>query len=348
MKNSNFDALLSLVGDISEKLKSDPAGAEVFRKIQSGDLTEDDAVKILFDILFAKGSLSEILGSTNAIELLDAPEETLPVVTEKSGQTVVNPLWEAALAERVSLDGDVPSLRHGPMPPEGKPAVPVILDSHCPITAGWMLEKASHEVKQKLSRIGPEHQEIVSRTLAITEKKARDSGTDVKRALEIARKHLPEPPKGIPGYSPGENPQFLKVAKPTGSELSSLTDEEASFFAYRALATTQGRLSLVQPIANALTKELCKKGLTVIPGVLLTQPVAKAQWFMTVYGAGDLSPKANYVETAISALAENLLSGVPKQEEGVTLICEVTPYNGISTRTFGWEARIGGKNVHPR
>lgn len=343
----NFDELLGLVGDLSEKLLKNPRGLEVFQKIKSREITEGEAVEALFQILREEGMLGEVMGaSLRAQELLPAMGDSLiPVIQGDSGESVMNPLWEAAIIERTSLDGDVPELRHGPMPAEGTPAVPVLLDALDPIVAGMMLERASKEISQKLLRARKDHADLCGKILALTEKKSLESGTDPVLALEVARKHLPDAPSGISGYMAGESPAMMHVEKPTGAELLLVTEEEAQYYSHKALSTTQGRVSLATPISKTLLEKLRAQGIFVDSGTVKV-PKARAQWVVASYGAGDFSPRFNYAESAVSAILTNLLKGLREENLGDQPLClEVIPYNGISTRTFGWEARIGVRDV---
>ena len=340
----NFDELLGLVGDLGEKILRNPRGAEVFQRIKSGKISEVEAVEALFQILKDEGMLDGVLeASRRAQELLPKTEEALlPVILQDYGESTMNPLWEAAIIERISLDGDVPELRHGPMPQEGKPAVPVVLDALDPIVAGIMLERASAEVHQKLLSAQKDYEDVCIKVLTLTEQKSREAGADPVLALEVAQKHLPEAPKGVPGYMSGERPEFWIVPKPTGSELLEVTEDQAQCYSHKALSTTQGRVSLARPISESLIRKLQRRGLSIEVGPVKT-PIVRAQWVVASYGAGDFSPRFNYVECAVAALKKNILKGLT-QTTGL-LYLEVLPYNGISTRTFGWEVRIGVRDV---
>jgi hypothetical protein len=92
-----------------------------------------------------------------------------------------------------------------------------------------------------------------------------------------------------------------------------------------------------------LLQKLMGAGLSVSKGEVKA-PLARASWLVASYGAGDFSPRFNFVDTAISGLSENLSRELHKKGLfGREVLLEVVPYNGVSTRTFGWEARIGPK-----
>ncbi len=339
--DTNFDELLGLVGDLGEKLRKIPQGNEILNKLKCGDLSPDQAVQELFAVMQREGLLEDaLIQSQKLAQSTDNKIDTLlPVVFDsRTGKDVVNPLWEAALAERISLDGDVPELRHGPLPPEGKPAVPVFLeDCTNPVMVGVMLEQASKQVQALLTQAQEEHFDFVRKTLILTEKRARETGAEVERSLEVARNMLPPVPTGVAGYLAGQKPDLYPVALPSGSEILTLSDEQAQHYSHLALSTTQGRVSLCNPIEIKLAQSLEQRGLKVSRGQVLN-PIAKGLWVVASYGAGDFSPRFNYVDSAISAIRDNLLKNpLPEQD----LVLEVLPYNGISTRTFGWEARIG-------
>lgn len=344
--DTNFDELMSLVGDLGEKLQSSARGVEIFQALQLGEISQEQAVVELLRVLHEEGLLGNVLQRTNALlKVMDYNnlENMLPVIPgESAGEHVVNPLWEAALAERVSLDGDVPELRHGPLPLEGKPAVPVLLENCTdPVVVGMMLERASQEVHNRILEESREHRAICQKTLELTEKRARETGADLSLALEVARKVLPGPPTGIPGYAAGEKPALYKIQTPEGSDILALSEEQARRYSHLTLSTTQGRTSLVGPIQSKLLESLRREGLSVAAGVA-TNPLAKSSWLVASYGAGDFSPWFNYVENAISAMGENLVKKLRHKELlHKDLLLEVVPYNGVSTRTFGWVARVG-------
>jgi hypothetical protein len=338
--DTNFDELLGLVGDLGEKLRKNRRGNEILNKLTLGDLSPDQAVQELFEVMREEGLLESALSqSQKLIQSMDQHlDNLLPMVQDVTGKEVVNPLWEAALAERISLDGDVPELRHGPLPPDGKPAVPVLLENCTdPVMVGVMLERASQEVQALLKSSQEEHLGLCRKTLALTEKRARETGADVSYSLEVAQKMLPLAPTGVPGYLAGQKPDLYRVTPPSGSEVLALTEDQAQHYSYLTLSTTQGRVSLTAPIETKLIQSLVQRGLKVSRGQVQT-PIARANWLVASYGAGDFSPRFNYVGSAIAAIRDNLLKNpLPEQD----LILEVLPYNGISTRTFGWEARIG-------
>lgn len=339
--DTNFDELLGLVGDLGEKLRKIPQGNEILNKLKCGDLSPDQAVRELFAVMQREGLLEGALSqSQKLMRSMDQQiDNLLPMVQDaQTGKEVVNPLWEAALAERVSLDGDVPELRHGPLPPGGKPAVPVFLeDCTDPVMVGVMLERASQEVQALLASAQEEHLNLCRKTLALTEKRARETGAEVSYSLEVAQKMLPAAPTGVAGYLAGQKPDLYRVDQPSGAEVLALSEDQAQYYSHLTLSTTQGRVSLSASIEAKLTHSLVQKGLKVSRGRVET-PIARANWVVASYGVEDFSPRFNYVGSAIAAIRDNLLkSSLPEQD----LILEVLPYNGISTRTFGWEARIG-------
>lgn len=345
--DTNFDELLGLVGDLGEKLQRSARSEAIFQALQLGEISEEQAVGELLKLLHAEGLLSDVLQrSQDLLKVMDSNlESMLPIIPDGStGEQVVNPLWAAALAERVSLDGDVPELRHGPLPPEGKPAVPVFLEGVTdPVVVGIMLEGASKEVHARLLSDAEDHKALCLKTLALTEKRARETGADLNLALEVARKVLPEPPTGIQGYVAGEKPGLYQIPAPEGSQILAISDQEAQYYSHLALSTTQGRTSLAHPILEVLLQKLRDAGLTVAKGEVKA-PLARASWLVASYGAGDFSPRFNFVEAAILGMAENLSRELQEKSLlGREVLLEVVPYNGVSTRTFGWEARIGPK-----
>jgi hypothetical protein len=314
---TNFDHLLQAVGKVGEKLNEIPEARETLIRAQRGEITIDEAVFSLVSVLKERGKLGELAETAALAVPKEESSSPLFLVEDERGTKKLNPLFEAAVLERASLDGDVPELRFGPLPEGGRPAIPVLTDSLDPVLVGAMLERAADQVQAQLSSALQAHAQECEALLL------RGGG------------ELPPVPTGVEIYRAGEVPQPLAVPQP---ERLSIPDHRAQEYNYRALATTQGRVSLARPIARRVGELLQEAGLHVSLGSPNSE-VFQATWALQAWGQEDFSPTFNHAEVACSALAEKLLGQNPSRD--LPLLLEVTPYNGIADRTFGWVAKLG-------
>jgi hypothetical protein len=347
MKEANSDDLFRLVGEISEKISQIPQGAEILQKAVRGEISQETAVEEIFSLLLkasssdGSGLLEEIrVASSGALAPLVGEEPSL-LVRDSSNKEVINPLWEAALAERLSLDGDAPEFRFGPLPEGAKPAPYVFLQTLNPVVAGFMLERASQKVLGLIQEERKEHKRVCERVLEETERKSIASGSDLEVSLQTARKFLPEAPLGVPGYLAGKIPDFWVVDPPEGKDLLLLSKEESQRYSYQALATTQGRVSISRVLEAELVQRLQNSGIQVSQGKPSGKIILQKAWASVVYGEKDLSEDFNYIEVVLNEFLNEILQ---KASSGKEYLLEVKPYNGVYTRTFGWEIIFGGIN----
>ena len=346
MSEPDLQTLLSTIGKVNDTLLENPRCAKILRGIQDGEYPDLDAgVRHLMVALKEEGLLPELQIAAKEVgtgmisqEALEAAGRPLHMKTS-TGINQLNPLVEAAIAERVGLDGDVPEARYGPFPKGSKPAVPVLTMAMDPVVVGIMLSDASETVGRLLEDAAEDHAHLCGRILEDTEKMADESGRDVKTALTLAEKQLPMAPTGVPGYQAGFIPEAWPAAPPDLLRIAALTTAQRQEHAHRALATTQGRRSLAPPIAMRMLSLLRGKG---IFGVVVGIPVdeaAEAHWTVTSYGAKNLSSSFMFPEVAAAVLVRDLRERLGK--ERTDLVLEVTPYSNIPDRQFGWRGRLG-------
>ena len=218
---------------------------------------------------------------------------------DDSGFSLNNPLVSAALIERASIDGDVPELRAWLLPEGAKPAVPVLTDSLNPIMVGLMLERASAEVEALLKL------------------------TEASNSL-MQGSMLPS----VPGYTPGEFPELREVEEPPAIVLLELNPQQKRAFSWKAIATTQGRRSLIRPMEKHLAEKTGKRAGTP------RKSVKETRWVITLFGPEDLFEDFSPVESALN-LFESVLE---KAESGIFQVVQVADY---PNRKFGWALRTG-------
>jgi len=212
----------------------------------------------------------------------------------KNGTRVLNPIFEGALAERLSIDGDIPEMRGGPLMEGMKPAVPVKTSSRNLLEVGFMLERASEEVQGLLLETQP---------------------------LEETALSLFD---GIEGYRRGQLPALREVVPPAPLQLLSLSPVRKRELVWKALASTQGRRSLLQPIMEGVKERL--PHLTYEKNPPEEAPVVS--WTLQAFGPEDLDTDFALIEVVISSLSRQIPEGATHFSLRAT--------NSISDRIFGW------------
>lgn len=320
---NNLDQLLGIIGRVGESLNEIPEAREALQKVQRGEASVDEAVAVILKAIKDHGQL-EAFAQTASEAALTTPEGSAltrnPVLKDSKGAHRLNPVLEAAIAERASLDGDVPELRSGPLPEEGRPAVPVLTRSLNPVVVGAMLESASNHVQIHIDRALIDHQ------------------AEIQALVLTGERNLPPVPTGVPGYVAGEVPALMMVPEPAPV---SIPAHKAQEYAYRALSTTQGRVSLAGPIATRIQQLLEEEWGTLVS--LSGEPeqgkAVSHTWTMQAWGQDDFSASFNFGEIAAKALVSALAPQLERHEEPLCL--RVEPFNGIADRRFGWTAHVG-------
>lgn len=321
---NNLDQLLGVIGRVGETLNEIPEAREALQKAQRGELTVDQAVAGIVKAIQESGQLEAFTQAADEAAIARPTEAgglRSPLMEDGRGKQRLNPVLEAAIAERAALDGDVPELRSGPLPAEGRPAVPVLTQSLNPVVVGAMLESASNQVLAHMNRALEAHQ---------AEFQALILAGEQKPALPV--------PTGVPGYVAGEVPALMMVTEPAPV---SIPAHKAQEYAYRALSTTQGRVSLAGPIAARIQQLLEDDWGTLVSLSGEPAPAGRVShtWTMQAWGQEDFSASFNFGEVAAKALVSALAPQLERHEEPLCL--RVEPFNGIADRRFGWTAHIG-------
>jgi len=250
----------------------------------------------------------------------------------KPGMWQLDPLYEAAVLERASLDGDAPELRSGPLPEAGKPAVPIETDLLSPLYVGWMLERASEEVVEELEGATEAWETLTDRVLGAIEDQYEE-GAEKVVALALAAQHFPARPVGVPGYEPGQLPTMRSVQAPTWQDIERLSLRERQRLSAKAIRTTQGRSSLAGPIENEIASHLRRKGYEVDHADLKREGDF-VRW-TTVLIEERVQINYDGPRNAAAVLAAKLR----KEVDPGPVRVKVFPYNGIAEREFGWVLR---------
>jgi len=313
-------------------LRANPEFAAALDKAKSENLPPEAVARLLLSRL-DEGTTNTLMQFASALNTVAVNQPAPPLmVRHPSGRTALNPVVEAALAERASLDGDVPEFRHGPLPEGGTPAVPVKTTSRNPVQVGLMLERASQEVAAEYQAALTQHTEHAALLLDQAEKEGQNLAL-VRQGIEALL------PTGVKGYDAGMLPAFREVVPPTTGELARLSPSEERRMVWKAVSTTQGRRSLAPVFEQALAERFPSIEFGGVPSP--KQKAAEVSWTVQAFGADDLDPKFALVENGIERFA-SALSALPSQE-GSPYRATVLPVNNLSSRTFGWTLYVWNK-----
>ena len=313
---------LEVLAQINQILADFPLSKSILEDVRDGKCSLEQASKQLEEVLSPEDT-QLILNTRRTIE-------NRLHVYDSSGKPASNPLFNSALIERSFLDGDVPEFRVGPLPEGSMPAVPVVTDALNPVVVGMMLDRASRKVLVDMEEA---QKQLTADWIQKTQDKflAAPEGTDL---TSIVLDPIPIL-TGLPEvYEAGCFPAPLdNVPEPTMLELINQTPTQAQTYAYKALATTQGRRTLCPTVEKHLARKL-----GVSPGKV-SKAVAQAHWTMTMIGGPkDVSRDFSPADTAIAVLAAELINKAgPSHFDTV----EVSPVGDVSARVFGWSAKVG-------
>lgn len=360
MAQSTLEVVLGMLGDVNSRLAESAEGQRIFAELEAGNLDLEAAALQLAQVAQNEGLMGDLRTISAEVGALAPGFEVSPAALREAQRPVVmqtstgidqmNPVLEAALAEMLSLDGDVPTLRTGSLPPEGCPAVPVLTDARDPAIIGLMLEKASNEVRAELTKAVEDHTVLCERLLEVASEEARAQGLDVPTALTVAQKFLPAKPIGVPGYQAGQLPALREVEPPSPLVVGAMNPHLRQIAIYKVLSTSQGRRSAASVVEQGVREALEERGIPLNPGMPDQERSRKTCWAVQVFGPEDLSDQFNPIQTAIDHLAAFAVShatsctrpgkGYLHPDEGWAV--QVSAHNdSIASRRFGWDIRIG-------
>ena len=300
-------------------LRANPDFAAALDKAQAENMPPEAVARLLMSRI-DEGTATNLMRLAMTLDTAVVNQPAPPLVVQhSSGRTALNPVVEAALAERTLLDGDVPEFRYGSLPEGGTPAVPVKTTSRNLVQVGLMLEQASQEVAREYQAALAQHAEHATLLLDQAEKEGQNLAL-VRQSIETLI------PTGVEGYTAGTLPALREVATPTTGELARLSPSDERRMVWKAVSTTQGRRSLAPVIEQALAEKFPTVQFGDVPK---NQPTNGVSWTMQAFGADDLDPKFALVENVVEKFAHTLASIEARN-------ASVQPVNNLSSRIFGW------------
>ena len=346
------DALLkSAFGAMKESIMAEsPEIAAIFN---NPDLSESDMMQQLMGVLQKNPELEEkIIGASfrALAPLRQTGLETMPPAiimdSPHGGLPRLNPLYEAAIVERVQFDGDIPELRTGPLLEETMPAVSVETQARSPVAIGEMLRIASEDVKEEVvthqRRLGAAIAEKKMDVLDVAAKHGELVAQQGERDMALELAGSAETDLAI--YRRGEVPKPIKVETPNGTVMASMTEGERRTHAWKFLSTTQGRRTAVTVVRGLIQEHLAGAGFKV--GVQEFKPetpsevIAARKWSVNLGGPGSTQPSFSFIDVASRVLAKGLLEDLKGKDIPGNLSLEVTSIDQLTARVVGWAARL--------
>lgn len=237
----------------------------------------------------------------------------------------LNPIYEALILERLQFDGDIPELRFGNASSNVTPAVPVETTTGSMLSLGLQLDVASQEAKEEL---------LLCEAKTLEKRKLLE---DNPEDLALVRGYQDLPTVNPKKYTYGVI-KPVKVQKPSGAALLSLSDDQKKAYTWKALSTTQGRNSACLYISEVIKKELGVSGVKIWERKISPSRSKSFEWTMTMHSEGSTQQNFPFLQVA----SKVLLSKIRTHLEGKKgrFFYFVKPINNISEREIGWEVLV--------
>lgn len=343
-----------LMGILSRMGTEAPEIMALLDSAKRGEITQEEAMSSMLRVVQEHPELSVRIMELAAEAFTGTRQASMPVphvpvglkdIGDEAffsgvGLPQMNPLMEAALAERLQFDGDIPELRHGPLPPGATPALAVKTTARNPVAIGEMLQRASARVSKALKEADKRKNEALER---VAESKALAKVED--GGLALAKMAWGSAETDLAEYRRGEVPAPVAVRRPSGRKMGALTKEEQQEHAWRFLSTTQGRRSAMEALREIIFNHLTGAGVEVRlreynPNERKA-PLAFHEWKVNLSGRQSMQPAFNIIDTAGKAIAI-ALERRAKHESTLPdpLFLEVIPVNTVDIRAVGWAARL--------
>lgn len=274
----------------------------------------------------------EVMGPLQDVVHVGEPSNHPMAFESGVGAPQLNPLYAAALAERLQFDGDIPEFRVGPAPLDSTPAVPVDTMASNPVAVGMMLVAASEEVAGELQE---------GRLLLQAQVEGGESTGTALTVLEEQEAALVlhgSPETDPEGYRRGSLPVPRTATAPSGATLAAMPRGQRQDASWKALSTTQGRRSGLQVIEAAVVRQLTQRGFEVEgrPFSKASKPEVGVEWILEMSGARSHSPEFSFFDTAGAVIGTRLA----QMAEAGSFWVEVRTVDDLADRRVGWYGQL--------
>ena len=137
----------------------------------------------------------------------------------------------------------------------------------------------------------------------------------------------------VAGYEAGKVAVPRKAVEAPVAVLAELNPIERRAYTHKALATTQGRVSLTPVIQKGVVEYLSQHSISARAGDPDPDSAVTTKWVMVVWGADDLSDGFNPITAAIHSMCSDVMEFIDGYPD---VVVRVAPYHGIADRRFGW------------
>lgn len=323
---------MEVISEVQKLLESIPESQEILEGMRVGSIGPLEATQKLYELAMEAGHGNTLVSAYESMQESFNKDNPRVWMDHENGTRIVNPVMTSALMERASLDGDVPEFRVGPIPEDGKPAVPVLTMSLDAVYIGMQLDLAAEETNERIKQLVKSHSELVGAVVEEWEKNPNST------ALAAAIDSLPPVPTGVMGYEEGKKAEPLSVRDIETKELAMVGEPERRRFTHQTLATTQGRISASMSIQENLKLELEEEGFS-ISKVELPEKF-KTTWYINCWGIEDINSNWNPVRSAYQKMYVDIKKGCIKSNP---ISLKVFPISGIPDRKFGWTVIVGSE-----
>ena len=335
-----------------------PELVEITESAERGDISQEEAIAAIAEVVLGNPDKTEQLQKESAEPFQEmqesvsleafkgAPTSDLILYTDPdSGQARLNPLYEAALAERLQFDGDIPELRFGPLPEGAKAAVPVLTEATNPVAVGKMLENASERVSELVHGQQQEVREGVARQLTgkIDSEEAIQALT-VKDQEALAKAEF-DPGNDLEEYRRRELPMFQEEETPPAKELTAIERMARQEYAFRTIATTPGRRSVAENLWKLIAKQLVDYGIEVLeqwePN--REERIHCRDWDMEINGAASFNSQFSYIDMSAQRIFRDFRDTFENNRDfvGVKKVrLRVETLDTFSDRRVGWRVSM--------
>lgn len=346
------DQLEATLARFSQDVVGDfPDMRAIIEAVQAGYLSESDAMGQLMALMKrSPGGTQQLMARAGqTMAPLREPAEQAPpsMMVPGVGLPKVNPLVNAAIAERLQFDGDAPELRTGPIPAGVLPALSVHTAVRDPAVIGRMIRDVALDMQEDLGAHHRSRQRMLesamtgnSEALAVI---TRHGGMVTQQGTpDVQAWAFGSPDTDLSDYRRGELPAPVSRATPSGSAIAMLSLEERKESAWHFLSTTQGRRSAISVIRRLVALRLQGLGIQVHERDFDSQSdqtvVMAHKWTINLTGPGATQPSFALMDTAAAVFAKVLGDGVPK--DSGPLFLEVATVDALHDREVGWAARL--------
>lgn len=360
MDSKVVEAFQDMLSSINEDF---PVLGDFLKKATEEGMSEEDIIVQMMGLVQGNPEMEDAL-TTKAMAIMEPLREEGSlhkpqtedgpgiVFDPGSGLPRLNPLYEAAVIEKLQFDGDIPEFRSGPLMPGTSPAVPVETDARSPVALGHMLETASKKVA---SEVHTHRKSLLEDVMATPEAQDPRAGTGTDLVPREGETDLIAMASGTaltdpPSYRRGEVPSLFKVDTPTGGALAALDTKEQRQMAWHFLSTSQGRRSAEKTLWTLVATTLRNDGVKILDNdhkkkegsPEVPDVIAYTDWTMSLGEQGTTQQGFSLIDVASGALAHSLskqMGGKSERGQG-PLILEIHSINTVDVRSVGWAARI--------